>query len=243
MDKTRLKMAFIGDSLTEGIVGASYFEILKSRLPRHDLFNFGKGGDTVVSLLRRLHRIDFGIPMDIGFLWIGVNDVLIKTSRSFPVVKRLRKQPWVKNHPEFREFYRSVLELLQDRISRIFTLPPLFIGEDLDNEWNRELAVLSDIIRDLSGTFPNVEFFGWRERFSSHLASKNISPYAPKSAFRVISDALFPKTHEALEKRASARGLHLTIDGIHLNATGAEKVAEAILEKIRSEFPVAVCDA
>ena len=243
MDKARLKIAFIGDSLTEGIVGSSYFDNLKTRLPRHDLFNFGKGGDTVVSLFHRLSRLEFPAPMDLGFLWIGVNDVLVKTRRSFPVVKRLRKQAWAKDHREFKEFYRSVLEILKERIIRLITLPPLFIGEDLSNEWNRELAVLSDIIRDLSGPFPHVEFLDWRERFSSFLDSKIISPYVPKSVFRVIMDALFLKTPEDLEHRASERGLHFTIDGVHLNTAGAEEVARIILDKIESQIPFAVRSA
>ena len=54
----RNKIAFFGDSLTEGIPGASYFQILKDRLPNENLINFGKGGDTVISLYRRVRELD-----------------------------------------------------------------------------------------------------------------------------------------------------------------------------------------
>ena len=236
MDNPRLKIAFIGDSLTEGIVGTSYFDILKEKLSRHELLNYGKGGDTVKSLFRRLQEINFGPSLDIGFLWIGVNDVFVKTSWSFPLAKRLRGQPWAKNHLEFQECYRSILKFLCDKTAQIFVLSPLFIGEDLDNVWNKELAILSKIINDLSVTYPNVEFIDLRDSFIPLLASKNIFPYVPKSTVRVILDALFAKTQEELGKKALERGLHFTIDGVHLNKAGAEMVADLLLEKIRSKL-------
>lgn len=242
MDKTPLRMAFLGDSLTEGAVGASYFEILKKRLPRHDLFNYGKGGDTVVSLLHRLRRTDLEPGLDIGFLWVGVNDVLVKTRWSYPIIKRLRGQPWAKNHPEFRECFDSLLRLIRSKITQIFTLPPLFIGEDRDNEWNKELADLSKIIQDLSGTYPNAEFIGWGKDFTPRPASINTPPYTPKSALRIILDAVLLRDKEEMEKTATKRGLLFTIDGIHLNNAGAEKVAEILLEKIRSKFPFVIGD-
>lgn len=242
MDKSRLKIAFIGDSLTEGVVGASYFDILQDKLSQHELLNYGKGGDTVISLFRRLHEINLKLPLDIGFLWIGVNDVFVKTNWPFPLAKRLRGQPWAKSHTQFRDYYRSLLELLQDNITHIFTLPPLLIGEDIDNAWNKELTVLSKIIHDLSVSYPNVEFVDLREHIIPQLASKNISPYVPKSVFCVILDALFAKTPEELEKKALERGLHFTMDGVHLNKAGAENVADVLLEKIHSKFRFTVGD-
>lgn len=47
-------IAFFGDSLTEGSPGVSYFDILKDKLPNENLLNFGKGGDTVISLYKRI---------------------------------------------------------------------------------------------------------------------------------------------------------------------------------------------
>jgi hypothetical protein len=128
------------------------------------------------------------------------------------------------------------------KITHIFALPPLLIGEDIDNAWNRELTVLAKKIHDFSVSYPNVEFVDLREHFIPQLASKNISAYVPKSIFRAIMDAIFIKTPEELEKRAAERGLHFTIDGAHLNRTGAEKVADVLLEKIRLKFPFSAID-
>ncbi len=49
-----MKIAFFGDSLTEGFSGMAYFSLLQQRFPKFELFNYGKGGDTVISLLKRI---------------------------------------------------------------------------------------------------------------------------------------------------------------------------------------------
>src|SRR5450759_2789641 len=71
-----MQIAFLGDSLTEGWPGAAYFPLLQKRLPRHELLNLGRAGDTVVALLRRVtHRgLD---PVDLAFIWVGVNDAVM----------------------------------------------------------------------------------------------------------------------------------------------------------------------
>ncbi len=232
MDKRGLRIAFFGDSLTEGIVGASYFEILQQELPQHDLFNCGRGGDTVISLYRRLQQMDMGYPLDLGFLWIGVNDVFVRSSWTYPVIKRLRRQPWSKDRKEFREYYRKLVVLLHHNITHVYTVPPLLIGEDCDNPWNRELEIQSRIIQEVSHSLSGVEFVDLRETIISQLPTQTIGLYVPKSFFRIILDALFVKTPEVMEKKAAERGLSLTLDGVHLNSTGAGMVAEVFMSKI-----------
>jgi lysophospholipase L1-like esterase len=237
-----LKIAFIGDSLTEGVVGASYFDMLQDKLPQHRLFNYGKGGDTVISLYRRLHKIDLVSPLDLGFLWIGANDIFVKTTWFSPIKKQLRRQPWAKSHTQFQDRYQALLDFLQDKITHIYTVPPLLIGEDTDNPWNKELTILSKIIQDLSDSYPNVEFVDLRVPFISLLALKTTSPYVPKDFFRLIWDAIFGNVPENWEKKASEKGLHFTMDGVHLNRAGAERVAEIFLEKIQSKTPLVAGD-
>ncbi|MBU1339511.1 MAG: SGNH/GDSL hydrolase family protein [Acidobacteria bacterium] len=88
-----MRIAFFGDSLTAGVPGASFFQLVRERLPGDELINYGKGGDTVISLYRRVRRLPVE-RMDIAFLWIGVNDVLVRVSPTYPVLKILRGQPW-----------------------------------------------------------------------------------------------------------------------------------------------------
>ena len=81
-----MNIIFFGDSLTEGIPGVSYYNILKEKLPQHNLGNCGKGGDTVISLLRRIKKMNISQTYDIAFLWIGTNDVLVHVSKKFPLI-------------------------------------------------------------------------------------------------------------------------------------------------------------
>ena len=233
MDKTRLKIAFIGDSLTEGIRGASYFAILRRNLPQHELFNYGKGGDTVISLYRRLQNTDMISPLDLGFLWVGVNDVFVKTSWMIPIMKRLRRQPWSRNLEEFRLYYGKTVELLLHNINFVYTIPPLFIGEDRDNPWNEELDILSQIIQEVSQSFSDVKFINLRETTQSRLSTGPSGLYVPKSFIRRILDAFIIKKPEEIEKKASEKGFSLTVDGVHLNSKGAGLVAENFMQKIR----------
>jgi lysophospholipase L1-like esterase len=234
MDKTRLKIAFLGDSLTEGIVGASYVDLLQDKLPQHEMVNHGRGGETVKSLYRRIQRMEWPSPFDLGVFWIGVNDVLVKTHWFIRIKKRLRAQPWANNHSEFREYFGSLLEWGRDKFSRLFTLPPLFIGEDIDNPWNTELTALADIIQDLTLSDPHAEFIDIRKPFFSGLASIKAAPFIPKGLFRVIVDAFAAPTADGSEKAAGEEGLRYTIDGVHLNKTGAEMVAEFLGDRIEN---------
>lgn len=68
-----MNIAFLGDSLTEGRPGASYYDLLRMSLPGHELFNLGRAGDRVTDLETRLR--DSGMPtVDLAFVWIGIND-------------------------------------------------------------------------------------------------------------------------------------------------------------------------
>jgi hypothetical protein len=59
-----MNIALYGDSLTEGRAGVSYINLLQPLLPGHELLNYGRGGDTVISLYHRIagqHGLGIGI--------------------------------------------------------------------------------------------------------------------------------------------------------------------------------------
>ena len=143
------KIVFYGDSITEGFPGESFVRIIQKALPEHEFINLGKGGDTVVSLYRRIVRKNLAVPADIAILWVGVNDILVKTSKLFPILKLLRRQPWAGNQNTFTKYYRRILNILNRSSKKVFTVSPLFIGEDLDDRWNKELEAISEIIEKL----------------------------------------------------------------------------------------------
>jgi lysophospholipase L1-like esterase len=223
-------IAFYGDSLTEGTTGASYIDILAREFPDHTLLNLGKGGDTVISLLNRLLNLDHPEPSDIAFLWVGVNDVLVKTSYLYAIRRRLYRQPWSKTLDEFEHHYRSLLDLLTPATGRLLTIPPLFIGEDVDNPWNRELGEAGKMIMTLSHQYKKTEFLDLRQIFIRRLP-QDIHPYEPKKILPLIIHTLMSKRgkEDSLDPR-----YHFTCDGIHLNKQGAEITARAFSERIRT---------
>lgn len=87
-----MDIAFFGDSLTFGAPGVSYFNLLEKTFPQHELLNFGQGGDTVVSLYRRIRELP-AEKFDMAFLWVGVNDELVHASWTYPLLKKLHQNP------------------------------------------------------------------------------------------------------------------------------------------------------
>ena len=228
-----MKIAFFGDSITQGFPGASYISALADKLPGHNLLNYGKGGDTVISLYRRLQKTSLENPFDFSVLWVGVNDIFVKTSWTFPILKTLRGQPWVKDHREFKACYKMLLEFIYGKSSRVITISPLFIGEDLNNIWNQELNDLGKIIEDITGELNQAAFIDLQAVFLPLLESKKVSPYVPKNVTKLLLSLFFRRSDWEIEEQAAKRKLHYTIDGVHLNADGAEIVADKIAKKIR----------
>ena len=230
-----MKIAFFGDSLTEGFPGVGYYSLLKQKYPEFRLFNYGRGGDTVLSLLNRLKSQDLPTKFDLAFIWVGVNDVFVKVSSLYPFLKRLRRQPWAKNPALFRLYYKELLTCLGPRARFLLAVSPLFIGEDRQNPWNRELEGLNSIIKELSLSKKNCEFIDLREGFREKQVGVEPSPYIPKSFVRIALDTLTLKTPRAVERESSKRGLQWTIDGVHLNNEGACLVAQVFMEVIEGK--------
>jgi lysophospholipase L1-like esterase len=231
---TGMTISFFGDSLTEGVPGVSYFNILKKQLPDSELINYGVGGETVLSLYKRITRLNIDHPIDIAFLWIGTNDVYVKISWFYPILKILLNKPWVRNLADFKKYYRSLLEILTRQANRVIAVSPLFLGENLDNKWNREFEKQSQIIEELSAAFKNVEYIDLKKVFIPRLKGKEISSYLPTNAMRVALDTLTLKEVVQIDRKSTERGLHFTLDGVHLNSAGAEIIADVFYKTIKT---------
>ena len=233
-----MRITFYGDSLTRGVPGISFLGVLKSMLPQHELVNLGRGGDTVISLHRRIVRGGVHQASDLAVLWVGVNDVLVTVSRSHLALKRLMRQRYARSPGEFSEYYGRTLECLRSSAGTVLTVSPLLIGEDRSNPWNRRLEELSTIIRSISGSTNRVQFVDLRTALRGAWGAHAPSDYIPRSVTRIGLESLFLRSGEAVDKASSRRGLHLTLDGIHLNSLGAEKVAAIIRRAIDETGPL-----
>jgi len=231
-----MRIIFFGDSLTEGIPGMSYFNILKEKLPQHNLVNCGKGGDTVISLHRRIKKMNINKTYDIAFLWVGTNDILVHVSKKYPIIKMCCMQPWAKNVDDFANRYQKLLEIITGLAKKTFTVSPALIGEDENNKWNKQLGELSTEIERLSLRFENAEYIDTRKEFISMLSTKKPSEFILNSIGRDVIAAWILNDPERVKKKSKKRGLYLTLDGVHLNETGAELVANIFLERIKNEI-------
>ncbi len=227
-----MRIAFVGDSLTEGRPGSSYLAVLRQRLPGHTLANLGQGNDTAISLYRRLARMRFGEPFDVAFLLIGVNDVAAGSPWAFSAINALLCKPPSKNHDEFVVYYRATLDLLCRHARRVLAVSPLLKGEDLASPGNHELGVLAGLIQELAAGYACAEYLDVRSAFIRQLAGKPASGYLPTSVVRVALDALTLRSDEQVDRESHKRQLYLTLDGIHLNSAGARLVADCFMAAI-----------
>ena len=214
-----MKIGLIGDSLTEGRPGVSFVNILKNKYPNFTLDNLGKPGESVKSLHTRLQKMKLDADYDLSFLWIGVNDVYSK-------LLRVQAQPVAKDHEEFREIYTGVLENIISSSNQVIAVSPGLAGENLMNASNKELKELSSIIQNIISKYPNAGFLDMQSVFQKRLSKLDSSDYISKSVIKVMKDVFFCKNSIQIDKLSKKRGLHLTLDGIHLNSNGAAMVAE-----------------
>jgi len=211
----------------------SYFDILKEKLPQHDLINSGRGGDTVISLYLRIKKLNISETYDIAFLWVGVNDVFVHISWKFPIIKLLFNQRWTKNIDDFISRYQKLLETITYNAKKTFVVSPSIIGEDIHNKWNKRLEELSVKIEALVAKYENVDYIDVRKDFISTLSSKKSSPFIP---YRIIVDIIIAyllNDPERVEGKSKNRELYLTLDGVHLNSVGAHMIAEIFLHHIK----------
>jgi lysophospholipase L1-like esterase len=227
-----MRIAFVGDSLTSGQPGSSFVAILRQRLPDCTLVNLGRGNDTVISLYRRISRVHFAQPFDLAFLLIGINDVADHPPRSFRVVNALLRQVPARDTQEFCRYYGATLDVLCRQAKRVIAVSPLLKGEDISSTANRKVEQLAGVIQDLATQYAQVDYVDARSAFIRELDGKRTTDYLPTSVLRVMADTLTLRSDAQIDRKAAERGLHLTLDGIHLNRRGAEMVAEAFEEII-----------
>ncbi|MBN1993828.1 MAG: hypothetical protein JW953_14100 [Anaerolineae bacterium] len=143
-------------------------------------------------------------------------------------------QPWAKDVAEFVVYYQKTLDLLAPQAGRVFTVSPLFIGEDASNGWNQNLAALAEAIQSISAHDEHVGYINLRADFIAALDNHHISPYQLTGAIRVILDAVLLRSGAQVDRQAASRGLQLTLDGVHLNSRGARLVAGRFVEAIKT---------
>jgi len=166
-----VRIAFYGDSLTEGWPGAGFMPLLERRLPRHTLLNRGRAGDTTVDLLARLRR-DGVDRADLAVVWIGTNDAFSAATGD-----------WL---PEDGDWLLAggpppdggvvsaaaahalglVLDLVGPSAPRLLLLPPVAPDGDLGEPFTTRLDGLAQVVERAAGSRPQARFVDLRAAFA-----------------------------------------------------------------------------
>lgn len=220
-----MRIVFLGDSLTEGVDGASYLRALKglvasdSRLRDMRLINAGRGGDTVLNLARRLSRDVVAHTPDWVVIFVGVNDCRTwYVRRSRPTADTLRsgyyflrrKGIWRAVTPKR---YTSGLRALVDELraqttASIALCTPAAASESRDARAERMLDVYAERVRQVA-----------RQRDCALIDVR-------KAFLAAMAEASQP----GQPGDESGDGYRLTIDGVHLSDAGASVVAHAFYD-------------
>lgn len=228
-----MKIIFFGDSITRGDPGASYFDILEQELPEDTLVNYGRGGDTVTSLRRRIMGVSWDGQFDLSFVWAGVNDIVFNVDWSDPINDDSVKRPWSELIKDMSGFYGPMLEDVLVISRKVVTVPPLFVGEETNNIFSKVLEVIAVSIERLTGQYENAEYLDLRSIVKFELEGKDSPASIAGTINKDSEDKSVPL--KPIAGNALWQGkLHYTIDGVHLNNAGARLVAEVFLEKIKS---------
>ncbi len=220
-----MKIALIGDSLTEGRPGVSFANMLKESFPRDSFVNLGKPGETVKSLSSRLTKTGLDDDFDLAFVWIGTNDVYSK-------LLKVQAQPVVQDLGEFKEVYQQVVDLVVSSSKLVVLVSPALVGEHFDNPSNKEVKELGLLIKSI-GEKMHVHYLDLHAVFERALANEDSSAYITTNPFRVMFDVFFYKRTDRIDQMSKRRGLKLTLDGIHLNSAGARIVSDEYANVIR----------
>lgn len=156
-----MKIAFWGDSLTEGWPGHSFFSILEKELTDITILNYGCAGDTAKSLHSRLVRTPGISFWDYAFLWVGTNDVFYYGS----VLGSLSKN-------DFSKYYLKIIDHLLHFTDTIILIPPLIIDENPEFNANKLAEKYSSFIESLPKQNKSLQYLNLRKKFLEQIIAQ-----------------------------------------------------------------------
>jgi lysophospholipase L1-like esterase len=233
---------FAGDSLVEGIYGESYvervFQALAAQDPQADphVINAGRSGDTVSALEGRVDRLLEEYRPHWVILAVGTNDVwwpwLETHSLGWRIILALRRlrtgQRATPDLDQFAAGYRSLIDRCRRAGARVLACTVAPIGEEISVPLNQQVARLNGVIKHVAAAHQvpladvwqaAVEQLAGLPRRSGYYAGEWLFAWLDRKRYAAAGP----------EAMAGRRGLHLTFDGVHLTARGADLWAQTIV--------------
>ncbi|MCX5973214.1 MAG: SGNH/GDSL hydrolase family protein, partial [Coprothermobacterota bacterium] len=228
-----LRIVCLGDSITQGDLGASYMSLLEKRSKSPAslvIMNAGINSDLSSNLLSRLDDVIAVQPSIITIL-IGTNDVHAgMSSQNCEAYVRMGK---IKQPPSFETYKENIAEMLKRLQSatsaRIALVSIPLISENIEHEVNKRGDIYSDYLREVADQL-KVDYLPLRETQKTFLettANKGGQPY--KNTNRLVGLAfVYALLGMNWDKIADLHGNRLSIDNIHCNSQAANMIADLI---------------
>ncbi len=232
-----MKILFIGDSCTQGSVGVSYVKTIAAVHPNWKVENAGVNGEPITSIGKRLtQKLDAGHNYDVIVLQGGANDILLPTfaHRGYWFNKALEHcirigRDLQRSPSQFRKAYHEIMESIRPRSEAKIILTAIgCMNESLGSGLNDQRREYNYVIRAVAREYgcgladPSIEM-------DELLAQRQTRDYFLESFFNTaLWDEMVCKLPGGADWLSRMRGLHVTIDGGHLNSTGAEIFRRAV---------------
>lgn len=244
-----MRVLFLGDSLTEGVDGIAYLDVVRERLDAAragdarlgeiELISAGVGGDTVVNLTRRLATDVAPRQPDWVVIQVGVNDCgTLLLRRSLPTRSTVHGYRYFAGYKGIREAitparFAEGMRVLVDAIrartqARVAICSAAVIGESRRGQAWRLLDRYVDAARYIA------------DERDCHLIDVHAAFERAMAALPKCTLAAWPVgfwwRHRPVpqgadyETLARLRGYTLVYDARHLTRRGAEVMAEPIVD-------------
>lgn len=233
-----MRTIFLGDSLTAGIPGVSYWRFLHKK---SKLINKGLGGDTLLGAIDRAEKM-LSNPryndVERYIIEIGTNDVLLPVMQQQSIVLEMfvkimgRAQGSVpcKDIAEFNVKYEELLQKLikHNKTIGVIGLPMI---EDSTLMLNETMMEYDAVVVELCNKYsiPYLDFRQLEKKIKgNNCGSYCVSKTRPRNVFNTVFTTILPFSMQI----SKLRGLAITVDGTHLNRNMAKVLAAAIEMKL-----------
>lgn len=236
-----MKILFIGDNVVKGSIGVNWVKWLAAKNPGWDIENAGENGQTLSQIKERAEKKLEAEKYDLVFFEAGLNDLLLPAMTGKGFLFR-QTYKWVSQSAEpcetkedFEREYEDAILKIKSRTDATIILSTLgCISENLEHPLNRKRCDYNNIIRDVAiGTGCSLVDAG--AVFDGYLRRCRTRNYFMEGYLNTrIFDRFQCQVMGCPDYLSKKRGLHLTIDGVHLNSRGANLFRDETERQIKS---------
>jgi len=238
-----MKILFIGNSITQGLIGESFVKMFALEHPNWVIKNAGVGGDTLKNVGSRvITELQNDVSFDIIVFEAGYNDIILPhfSKRgflfrlAFKFLKFKGRNP-LSDSKAFAIEYKQVVKKIKDiTTARIILMTIGCINENLKFKLNLKRLDFNKIIREIAEE-SDCFLADVASQFELVLNHSNQTDYLLNGFWdSIYFDRKASKATNGSNKLSLRRNLHLTIDGVHLNAQGAEIFKSVIQQQIQA---------